>query len=403
MVGNAVLGPPAFLVAVSGLLVPRPPQPQPQPPRRHVPPVVRNAALRGSNGSDGYGGFDAGAWKDIASPSPAAATAAPTATASSKPAVSQSSSENSSAVLHQHPGDDEQERERGAEVIDVDVEKLPTFAFFGRTGDGRHWREDVVGGGNARACAAELQNKMDRYSSLGGTWTPDDSSTSLPSGGGGGGRGADVVGGGGIPSGDRVENAADTGVGRARSGGAGTANANNSNIVEVFSKNDLLRILGTRKKGQGPVVVMYHAPWCRKCAYLTPVFRRLAAARMAGAEEILATADGANCGCSNTASPEPVFCRADVSNPSWGRERPSTAFAEEEVDTELLHSGSPGLENCDVCGGSGFVPCGECEGKGAVARSSPDGKHTLAVTCPACVGYKRLRCPSCGGKCYMCD
>lgn len=346
-------------------------------------------------------------------------------------------SSNDSTLLNQHPRDDEQERERGAEVIDVDVVKLPTFVFFGGAGDGRHWREDVVGGGDARACAAKLQEKMTFFSSLGGTWTPDDNSSPLPSGAGEGGRegGADIVGGGGIPRGDCRDNVADSSIDNGRSSGIGGAsidvsssgaNGNNSNIVEISSRDDLLRILGTRRKGQGPVVVMYHAPWCRKCAYLTPMFRRFAAARMAGAAETQATASGdAVYGGSSMASTEPIFCRADVSHPSWGRRHvvngaaaaaasegtatlpaaapADAAIAEEEVETELLHAGSPGLENCDVCGRSGFVPCGECEGKGAVARSSPDGKHTMAVTCPACVGYKRLRCPSCGGKCYMCD
>lgn len=178
MVGNAVLGPPAFLVAVTGLLAPRPP---PLHPPRRRSSVVRNAASGESNGGYGFGGFDAGAWKDIASPSPAA-------TASSKPPVSPESVENSTAVLHQHPRGDELERDWGAEVIDVDVAKLPTFVFFGRAGDGRHWREDVVGGGNARACAAELQKKMETFSPMRETCTPDGSLSSLPPGGGGGER-----------------------------------------------------------------------------------------------------------------------------------------------------------------------------------------------------------------------
>ena len=175
------------------------------------------------------------------------------------------------------------------------------------------------------------------------------------------------------------------------------------------------------------------------------MYRRLAAARTPAPGEGQAEARIEDSGdsMSATSADGPMFCRADVSHPSWGRNvrsgatgaasggsaaemtaaagkggggysgvsgidggdvpggTPATTIG--ETQDEFLHTGSPAMENCDVCTKSGFVPCGECEGKGVVARSSPDGQHTVAVTCPVCVGYKRLRCPACGGKCYMCD
>lgn len=411
MVRNAVLGSPAFFVAVTGLLAQLPPTPYP--PRRRAPSIVTNLAAGGGNGGNRYGGFDASAWKDIAFSIPEAAAAAP-------PMSSKLASSNESIAVLQQPRDDTQERERGAEAIDVDVEKLPTFVFFGRGSDGQHWREDVVGGGNARVCAAKLQEKMNAFSSRGGTLNPDDSPSLLRSGreGKGGGGVADIVDGRALRSTCLGKNVAEAVVRSGKSSSSdgayvdvstSGANVSNCNVVEVSSKDHLLHILRTQQKGQGPVVVMYHAPWCRKCTYLTPLFRRLADARMPVTDGTPAAAGGdAFCGGSIPASSEPTFYRADVSNPSWERRSPAAAFVEEKdeeegAETEMSHSGSPDLESCDVCGRSGFVPCGECEGKGAVARSSPDGKHTLAVTCPACVGYKRQRCPSCGGKCYMCD
>ena len=323
----------------------------------------------------------------------------------------------------------------------MDVGKLPTFVFFFGAGDGRPWREDVVGGGNARTCEAQLQNIMASVPPLEGA------------GAGGGQSGAGVVRQGGLATVDRRDGEAGSYAGSDRGGGSGSISSaydrTTTNIMEIRSKDDLLRLLAARRKGQGPVVVMYHAPWCRKCAYLTPVFRRLAAARMPAAGEGQVSARGGDAGDSASASPTdgPVFGRVDVSHPSWGRHVVSdgadavsggtaaaaaaaAAAAGEgysgvgetsggaaapitpggtpaatvgETENEFLHTGSPAMENCDVCMRSGFVPCGECEGRGAVARSSPDGKHTVAVTCPVCVGYKRLRCPSCGGKCYMCD
>ena len=406
-----------FLVAVSGLLAPVPP-----PPRGRAP-SARNAA----DGDKGYGSFDTSAWKQVDS-SPATAT---------KAAVSVSD-----ALRRRTADSGGGERGKGeGQVIDVDVNKLPTFAFFCRADDGRWWREDVVGGGNARACEAELRSKLISLRSLAAA-SGDDARPPPPSAAGAGGGGdAGTVGEGGSADGDRRDVAAGTRDSE-RDGGSGRST---DNFEDISTKDELLRLLGARRKGQGPVLVMYHAPWCRKCAYLTPVFRRLAAGRVPAVAEgqtAVAGGDGADGVSSALPADETVFCRANVSHPSWSRKAVSkattaeetaaaatkvaaenggaTGFAGEAVaptaapgtapaqaagstETELLHTGSPAVENCDVCHKTGFVPCGECEGKGAVARSSPDGKHTVAVTCPVCVGYKRLRCPACGGKCYMCE
>lgn len=414
MVGSAT-----FLVAVAGLLAPSLPLPR-HPPRRGAPPV-RNAA----DGNE-YGSFNAGAWESISSSSPSPSPA------------SSSSSSASTGSTHECTARDANEGEGVEQVIDVDVGKLPTFVFFIGAGEGKPWREDVVGGGNARACEAKLQQVMASVSSLQGA------------GAGDGQRETGDVRGGALAMSDCRDGVADTYNGSDRGAGSGdissASNRSTNSILEIRSRDDLLRILAARKKGQGPVVVMYHAPWCRKCAYLTPVFRRLAAPRMPATGEGQAAARGGGVGDGASATPTdgPIFCRADVSHPSWGRSVVSgaTAAASEgtaaaatiaaaggyggvagsggdaatpmtyggtpaatgsETENGLLHTGSPAMENCDVCMKSGFVPCGECEGKGAVTRSSPDGKHTVAVTCPVCVGYKRLRCPSCGGKCYMCD
>ncbi|CBJ25530.1 serine/threonine protein kinase [Ectocarpus siliculosus] len=424
-----------------------------------------NAAAGGRRHGSGHSMFDADAWKNMPS-SPPPVTAPPT---SLNPSAVQLSSNDAL------DGEGEEERE---EPTNVDVEKLPTFVFFVRD-KGRHRREEVIGGRDARTCATELSERLASISSPGSTWTnsgslDDNDSPLRPSGAGEGGvgggaartssDGAAVVG-GAAEGPDRLDYETDTGMGRGS--GDMVANVdgtgNPTNIVEISDKRDLLRVLGALGEGQGPVVVMYHAPWCRKCAYLTPVFRRLAAAQAPSA----GVREGGGSSIERGSSEGPLFCRVDVSHPSWGRRRavrgasvaPSTvasagtaaaaaaatavaarapntaaiaagassqaqglgfgdraagwvaadattATAEAEgtiAETELLHAGSQAVENCDVCGGSGFVPCEECGGRGAVSRASPDGKHTMAVTCPSCVGYKRLRCPSCGGKCYMCD
>lgn len=424
MAGNIVLGSATFLVAVTGLLVPAPPQP----PRRRAP-SARNSA----DGGNGYGSFETSAWKHV-DPSPQAGTEAAASIGD---------------ALRRHTRDNGEDRgEAEEEAIDVDVDKLPTFVIFGRADDGRYWREDVVGGGNARTCEAKLKRKLTSLQSLPAS---GDDALPQPSASGDGGAGAGIGGEGESTDGDRRGIAA----GNRDSERDGGSDKVTNSFEEMTSKDDLLRLLGGRRKGQDPVVVMYHAPWCRKCAYLTPVFRRLAAAQMpAAAEGRTAVAGGDIDGADSVSATSPadgtIFCRADVSHPSWARKAVSSAAAEEtaaaaatavataeaeesggaagvgvgtlagttaapdaaparavramETETELsLHTGSPAVENCDVCCKTGFVPCGECEGRGAVARSSPDGKHTVAVTCPVCVGYKRLRCPACGGKCYMCD
>lgn len=425
--GAIVVGSATFLVAVTGLLAPLSLAPH-APPRRRAPPA-RNAA-----DGKGYGSFDASAWESIAPVSPASTPSAAPSSSSSAGTAGASSAGNARTAR-----DDADERGGEKQIMDVEVGKLPTFAFFFEAGGGKPRREDVVGGGNARTCEAKLQNIMASVPPLEGA------------GHGEGQRGSGVLRGGGLATDDRRDGEADTCAGSARGGGSGGISSPSSrtttNILEIRSKDDLLRLLAGRRKGQGPVVVMYHAPWCRKCAYLAPVFRRLAAARMPAAGEGQNAASGGDAGDSTSATPRdgPVFCRADVSHPSWGRSVASgaadaisggtaavpTAAAAGggsngvgkfnggaavpitrggtpaatvgETENEFLNKGSPAMESCDVCMKSGFVPCGECEGKGAVARSSPDGKHTVAATCPVCVGYKRLRCPSCGGKCYMCD
>lgn len=434
-----------------------------------------NAAAGGRRHGSGHGMFDADAWKNMMPSSPPPVTDPPT---SLNPSAVELSSNDATAVNskndHQHPLDGGEEEGRG-ESINVDVEKLPTFVFFVRD-NGRLRREEVIGGRDARTCVAELRERLASMSSSspGSAWAnsgslDDNYSPLRPSGAGEAGAGvartssdgAAVVG--GIAEGrDRLDDVADTGMGSGSGGMDANVDGTGSptNIVEISDKRDLLRVLDAQGEGQGPVVVMYHAPWCRKCAYLAPVFRRFAAAQ--ATSESVTEADGSS---SDRVS---LFCRVDVSHPSWGRRRavrgvsaaPSTVAAEGTAataaaaatavagraqntastalgassqarglgvddlaaglmaadataaaaeaegtiaETELLHAGSQAMENCDVCGGTGFVPCGECEGRGAVSRSSPDGKHTMAVTCPSCVGYKRLRCPSCGGKCYMCD
>ena len=431
-----------FLAAVAGFLSP------PLPPTYPPPPLPRRgrAAVNPRHGISANldflsGSFDANAWREVAG-------RATDGNVSSQPAPEEP--EPSSDASVDRPGKEE--------AVDLDVGKLPTFAFF--AGDAGRLRQDVVGGGNSKSCGATLQ------SMLGALWggagrIPSQRPQAGPAvkedvvggdgGGDGGGGGGDGGGVAEILKGN-LRNAADS------SGGiAVDLIANENNIIEISSRDELRRIVSARREEQGPIVVMYHSSWCRKCAYLTPVFRRLAQAatvhEVAGGDTD--GGGGSNSG-SSALSDGPVFVRVDVSR--WGRRAAVSVAAdggggaaegegnngtvtEAEIGqartreigtgvggdealipssdgdgddswlsstdgasaTELMHEGSPALENCDVCGSSGFVPCGECEGRGAVARSSPDGKHTLAVTCPACVGYKRLRCPSCGGKCYMCE
>lgn len=336
------------------------------------------------------GSFDAGAWKDID-------------VSLDRPGAT------SSGVTKSTRDDDE------LELFDVEVEKLPTFVFFySEYGDGgrrqpRISRTDVVGGSNVGACRTQLEAKL---ASLSGTET----SSLVP-------RKPAMADGKGNNSESDGRDAND--------GDSADINLN-MKMVDVSSRDDLRGIVRARHRRaeQGPVVVMYHAPWCRKCSYLTPMFRRLA---QRYSVDNTAKVDAAG---SRIGTDGPMFYRVDVS--TWGGRYASPAsgggkttgdggvenaiatpkipettldrgggaglekMGADEVD-EVLHAGSPAMEDCLVCGRSGFVPCGECDGKGAVVRESPDGKHRMAVTCPACVGYKRLRCPACGGKCYMCD
>lgn len=313
------------------------------------------------------------------------------------------------------------------EEINVHVDKLPTFAFFG---DGGRRREDVVGGSDTSACRVRLDAKLMSFSSH-----PPSTYNLMPGAPqalqGSTNRGDNSSG---LNDGDGVDSINSPMVDDMRDTNNYNKNTVNHNIVDVHTRDELLRIVRTRLVEQGPVVVMYHAPWCRKCSYLAPVFRQLAARNQVAPVD---TRDGESGGGDDGAmlGKEVLFCRVDVS--AWGggafntrgssgvevrndaavksrvagtrTKRRSDGSVEDGVDGSeedgdwLLHEGSSAVERCEVCGGSGFVSCGECEGKGAVGRSSPDGKHQMVVTCPACVGYKRLRCQACGGKCYMCD
>lgn len=384
--GGAVLGSATFLVAVSGLLAPplHPPRPcspcfpcalmaAPRISRRSSPkkrgsnraasktPLAVGLKrsnrmaheLRGEqgNGGDpelgrggkiGFEAFDAGAWKNIPSSLPAAPTAVPT---SSDPSTIPASRKPTSPF--RYPQNTEEDR-AGAEkpVVDIDVEKLPTFVFFGTGADGKVGREDVVGGGDARSCAVELQEK---FASL---WPPGAASPRSRSSGddsrlepsvtggreagvaGGSDGGAGLVGGGGKTGGGGRDDAGRT----SGSGTNGIADEirNNDNFVEISSRGDLLRVIDGQKQ-QGLVVVMYHARWCRKCAYLTPVFRRLAASGL----ESSSADEGRTAACVNEAVGSGsssssssgisrgglLFCRVDVSDASWGKIRVTSSAA----------------------------------------------------------------------------
>ncbi|CAM9144965.1 unnamed protein product [Hapterophycus canaliculatus] len=301
---------------------------------------------RGRSGEMGVDTFDAGAWKNIPSSPQAAPTAVP---ASTDPTAVPATRKTATYPLRHPPFDGQERTGVGGRVVDLDVEKLPTFVFFGRGADGKLWREDVVGGGDARSCAAELQEK---FASL---WPPGaassrpsptrDDSCLAPSGAGGGRAGGtggkdggDGLFGSGGANGDAGgRDAGNTGAGS----GVGsetdgiTAGIRNNNFAEISSREDLLRVIGGEKKRRGLVVVMYHARWCRKCAYLTPVFRRLASSGTeppvadghledscgddaAGSDSSSSSSSSSSSGASTGGL---LFCRVDVADPSWGRRR----------------------------------------------------------------------------------
>lgn len=382
MTSYALLGATLSLTAVGALLSAQPSRRPTPAPMRITSRVQRHSATSRSrlkNNVNSSGGmFDANVWENITTPN----------------------------FVDKRPTPVQE----GVAHVDVDVDQLPTFVFFA---DGGRRREYVVGGSNARACWAKLEAKLLSFSLL-------HRNDFLPTG-------DETVAAPGIVSDASLDDNVGISLGDRRE------NSASNSILEVKSREELLHIV-TDSAGtieQRPVVVMYHAPWCRKCAYLAPVFRRLATKHVAASSAAEGDGDGGVAWSRGA-----LFCRVDVS--AWGDKAyrsvadsragvaslvtrdtltieggaNNSAHVREDgnhVQTEeverrisLLHEGSPSMEECTVCEGSGFVSCGECEGVGAVERSSSDGKHKLAVTCPACVGYKRLRCPACGGQCYMC-
>lgn len=448
MTGHALLRATLSLTTVGALLsTPPPPRTPPLAPRNtgiHGPGTTASSCFSGSSNtrvsSAGSGMFDAGAWKSI-----------PKFDQDPAPPPEDDAHQNLAPYGEGGGRKDPVPLGEGSVHVDIDVHRLPTFVFFS---DGGQRREDIIGGSNARACLAKLEKTLLSFCSphtVGAKTavrpTPEaaDSVRSPDAGNNGIFMASDsnVDHYTGIPSvGDRRED---------------HYVSNNSNVPSVASRDELLRIVTSGTTGgtttiadqdSTVVVVMYHAPWCRKCAYLAPMFRRLAA-KYAGAVPAPA-ASFATKGSEDVSlwTKRPFFCRVDVSalggrgydHPRTiddrGSERPPVAAfqgntgsgasrksdrtatatrvnegkvsndtllrEESEDNSKVLHEGSTLMSECEVCGGTGFVPCGECEGKGVVERFSPDGKHKLAVTCPACVGYKRLRCPACGGQCYMC-
>lgn len=298
------------------------------------------------------------------------------------------------------PGDDTTTEEAGPSAqqqnddvtVNVDVDRTPMFVVF-TAGDERHhsWqREDIIGGSNAEACRARLLVAIASAPQRAGgrKGHNDDGLENIECD-----AGVEVDG---SPCGNISS--------RMFAGSSSEATDVDESILDIPSRAELRRIVSSLRQGHDPVVVMYHAPWCRKCSYLTPIFRGLAQRRT------FKRADGTTV--------VPTFYRVDVSK--WGipytskmtspalrietsKDRKHGSASVKEYEVGELHEGSKSMEDCETCENSGFVPCGNCESKGVVIRSSPDGKHTLVITCPTCVGYKRLRCPSCGGKCYMCD
>lgn len=289
--------------------------------------------------------------------------------------------------------------------VDVQVDKVPMFAFFANGGG---QREAFVGRSNVAACRKQLEEKLLYFSEnserLGLSEKPQgisDYEKMLES--------------------DNERQTMQDFQAEADDGNnhryqTGNHDVDDNGIINIRSKDELVHIICSRRPEQGPVVVMYHAPWCRKCRYLARAFRLVAQQHAAELDVGMRTESAS-------------FCRVDVSNlsdrPWWGRGAglgKMVANTEETITTGMdsistsmrgtqeasqidlsLHEGSAAMEHCEVCGGSGFISCGECEGKGRITRSSPDGKHHVAVPCPTCVGYKKLRCETCGGKCFMCD
>ncbi|CAM9191250.1 unnamed protein product [Discosporangium mesarthrocarpum] len=241
--------------------------------------------------------------------------------------------------------------------IDVKIEKLPTFAFFGEGGR----REDIIGGRDMASCKASLEEKLGAF--LGG---------------------------------------------RESVAGKKASNGKGGDVVDIKSEDHLRRVLAPLRDGCGPVVVVveFSAPWCRKCLYLKPVFNRLAEIKMRSASSGQVLFCRANVATWGLGGERELASRVGELNPtsnSQGIDTSADARLTSKSDLERVHHGTEEVERCPACGGSGFTVCNVCGGKGTLVRSSPDGEHQVSVPCPACVGYRKLRCQTCGGKCFMCD
>lgn len=109
--------------------------------------------------------------------------------------------------------------------LDVDVQRLPTFVFFNHRGR----RDHISGGADAKGLQASLEAMLDSF------MTP-------------------------LEDGDVSQD----GVRDKRREYEARDRVEDDGIVDVASPDNLRRIVRARRAGQGPVVAMYHAPWCRK-------------------------------------------------------------------------------------------------------------------------------------------
>lgn len=308
--------------------------------------------------------------------------------------------------------------------LSVDIDRVPLFVFFTRRGE---QREEFVGMNSASACRKKLRDVLHEITGR--------TRESLSTTGEHSRQSGDAASIGGPTS---IQSSMEVRAGvhdphNATGTPISDPNARAGGILDVESRSELSRLVMSRGVEDGPVVVMYHAPWCRKCSYLSRSFRVVAqewedrvgvggaladralfcrvdvsswnSSKDEGEPSVRnaeATSRGARVKMAEAATVEPAGADRALGSEGSPEKRPGAAQGVYGTDVSL-HRGSGAMERCQVCGGSGFLPCWECQGKGAVSRSSPDGKYQLAVICPTCVGYKKLRCDACGGKCYMCD